>query len=136
MLLRSDCMAAGTCSVLGPVSTPSSQQSKAARGRPRLVRANRSQLRLESRSLDELIGADHRARTLWAASEKLDLSRFYAWIESGGPGRPAIDPRILLVLWLYAISEGVGSARHLARLCREHDAIAGSPAATRSVTAC
>ena len=107
-----------------PISTRSNELSTQARGTPRLVRANRSQLRLESRSLDELISEDHRARTLWTASEKLNLSPFYAEIESvvQGPGRPAIDPRILLVLWLYAISEGVGSARRLARLCREHDA--------------
>lgn len=112
---------------LGPVSdfSKAAQNAGTARGgRARLVRADRHQLRLESRSLDELIAHDHRARTLWAASEKLDLSAFYAEIRSveDGPGRPAIDPRILLVLWLYAISEGVGSARHLARLCREHDA--------------
>jgi transposase len=81
-------------------------------------------MRLEARSLDQLIPQSHRARALWLASEKLDLSAFYAEIEAveAGPGRPAIDPRILLVLWLYAISEGVGSARQLSRLCKEHDA--------------
>lgn len=110
---------------LGPESDSSktSKQPKAV-GKPRLVRANRRQLRLESRSVDELIPADHRARTLWLASEKLDLSSFYDEIESveSGPGRPAIDPRVLLVLWLYATAEGVGSARRLSRLCQEHDA--------------
>jgi hypothetical protein len=29
---------------------------------------------------------------------------------------------VLLALWLYATTEGVGSARHLERLCNEHDA--------------
>ena len=38
----------------------------------------------------------------------------------GGPGRDPIDPRILLALWLYATVEGVGSARALERLCRDH----------------
>jgi hypothetical protein len=86
---------------LGTISNASS--TKAARGKPRLVRADRRQLRLESRSLDELIAYDHRARTLWLASAKLDLSTFYDEIEAleASPGRPAIDPRILLVLWLY-----------------------------------
>ena len=111
---------------LGPVSSSSSsEKGNASRGgKPRLVRADRHQMRLESRSLDQLIPQDHRARTLWLASERLDLSAFYAEIEAveAGPGRPAIDPRILLVLWLYAISEGVGSARQLSRLCVEHDA--------------
>jgi transposase len=112
----------------GPFSGASGSSSRASKlpnaGKPRLVRANRHQLRLESRSLDQLIPPDHRARALWLASEKLDLSAFYGEIDAveGGPGRPAIDPRILLVLWLYAISEGVGSARRLARLCMEHDA--------------
>ncbi len=40
----------------------------------------------------------------------------------GHPGRPPIDPAILVSLWLYATLEGVGSARALDRLCAEHDA--------------
>src|ERR1700737_342487 len=35
---------------------------------------------------------------------------------AGGPGRDAVDPKILLALWMFAIIEGVSSARHLARL--------------------
>ena len=100
---------------LGPVSgsKDSTTEAEPARGKPRAVRADRHQLRLESRSLDQRIPHDHRARALWLASERLDLSAFYAEIEAveAGPGRPAIDPRVLLVLWLFAISEGVGSAR-------------------------
>ena len=113
---------------LGPISGSKDSSSSAGkarhRGNPRLIRADRHQLRLEARSLDELITDDHRARVLWEASEQLDLSSFYGEIDAveAGPGRPAIDPRILLVLWLYAISERVGSARRLSRLCREHDA--------------
>jgi transposase len=38
----------------------------------------------------------------------------------GGAGRTAIDPRILLALWLYATLDGVGSARALAQLCADH----------------
>src|SRR3989304_2320918 len=40
----------------------------------------------------------------------------------GVAGPPAIDPRILVALWLYATLEGVGSARALERLCEEHHA--------------
>jgi len=40
----------------------------------------------------------------------------------GQPGRDAIDPAILMALWLFATLEGVGSARELDRLCQEHDA--------------
>src|SRR5207249_10564277 len=68
--------------------------------------------------------ADHRARALWMVVDRLDLSRFYAAIQARGsdPGRPAIDPKVLVALWLYATREGVGSARELARLCERHDA--------------
>ncbi len=56
--------------------------------------------------------------------EGLDLSPLHARIRAveGHPGRPPIDPAILVSLWLYATLEGVGSARALARLCEEHDA--------------
>lgn len=36
---------------------------------------------------------------------------------AGGAGRDAVDPRILLALWLFATVEGLGSARRLAELC-------------------
>jgi transposase len=54
----------------------------------------------------------------------LELKRFYAAIRAreGRPGRPAIDPRILIALWLYATIDGVGSAREVDRLCQQHDA--------------
>ena len=54
----------------------------------------------------------------------VDLTRFLAVIESreDKARRPVIDPRILVTLWLYATSEGVASARELARLCGMHDA--------------
>jgi transposase len=52
------------------------------------------------------------------------LSPWYQRIEAveGVAGHPAIDPAILMALWLYATLEGVGSARALARLCEEHHA--------------
>ena len=54
----------------------------------------------------------------------LDLSALYDRIRSreGEPGRPPPDPQIFLALWLYATLEGVGSARHLDRLCRSDTA--------------
>jgi len=93
------------------------------RGEARVKRANRSQSVLDAVCLDELIPANHRARAFWALLEKLDLSSFYEPIRAreGEAGRPALDPRMLCCLWLYATSEGLGSARHLARLC-ERDA--------------
>ena len=73
-------------------------------------------------SLDELLPAEHRVRLVWAMVAEMDLGKLYARIAAveGGSGRPAIDPALLLSVWLYATLEGVGSARSLERLCQEH----------------
>ncbi len=91
-------------------------------GRPRLRRANRQQIVYRALPLDALLAEDHTARAIWAYVEGLDLETLYQAIGSvhGGSGRAATDPRILLALWLYATVEGVGSARELDRLCRDH----------------
>jgi transposase len=91
-------------------------------GRPRLEQANRAQLEWRTVALDSLLPEEHRARAVWQYVEGLDLAPLYAAIRATEvhPGRPAIDPRLLLALWLYATTEGVGSARALARLCEEH----------------
>jgi len=91
-------------------------------GQPRLRRAERHQVVMQAASMDALLPEDHRARWVWEYVEGLDLSRLYEAIQSveGGPGRDAIDPRILMALWLYATLEGVGSARQLAQLCVDH----------------
>jgi transposase len=74
--------------------------------------------------LEDLLDTDHQARVVWDFVAGLDLSPLYARIRAveGGPGRPAIDPRILTALWLYATLEGVGSARALDWLCAHHNA--------------
>ncbi len=106
-----------------PTSPPSEPEAPPS-GLPRVVTADRTQLSWERFDLDSLLPADHRGRAIWAAVERLDLSAWYAWIEARGsePGRPAIDPKILVGLWLYATSEGVGSAREVARRCLHHHA--------------
>jgi transposase len=88
------------------------------------LRPNRQQLELRPADLDGLLPADHDARVVWQFVEGLALEPLYAAIKAveGHAGRPAIDPAILMALWLYATLEGVGSARALARLCEEHDA--------------
>ena len=91
---------------------------------PRVVTADRQQIELRPFDLESLLAPEHRARAIWAMVEGLDLAKFYETIVARGsePGRPAIDPKVLVALWLYATSEGVGSARELARLCEAHDA--------------
>lgn len=74
--------------------------------------------------LDAQLPEDHPARSIYAVIERLDLSALYAKVEAleGAAGAPAIDPKILLALWVYATSEGEGSAREIWRLTRLHDA--------------
>lgn len=89
---------------------------------PRFQRPDRRQFAWRPASLESLIAEDHRVRAVWEFVESLDLSEVYAKIRAveGRAGRTPIDPRILVALWLYAIVEGVGSARALERLCEEH----------------
>jgi transposase len=98
-------------------------QADAAPGAPRLREPKRDQLELRAVDIESLIGQDHPARVIWASIESLNLVELEDRIKAreGRPGHPAISPRLLLVLWLYATSDGVGSARALERLCESHD---------------
>ena len=91
---------------------------------PRVIEADRSQLQLRPFDLDSTIPQDHRARLLWRAVETLDLTTFYERIKSrvGTAGRPPGDPKVFVTLWLYATMDGVGSAREVERLCKDHRA--------------
>ena len=90
-------------------------------GRPRLRMAERGQVDLRAVSLDDLVPADHRVRLVWRFVEGLDLSALMAGIKAveGRPDHPPADPRILMALWLFATTQGIGSARALARRCVE-----------------
>jgi transposase len=92
-------------------------------GGPRMWEPEREAIELRVMSLDSLIGADHPARLIWAYVLRLDLRELEDRIKAreGVPGHPAITPRLLLGLWLYATSEAVVSARLLARLCERDD---------------
>lgn len=91
---------------------------------PRLREPRRDQIELRAMDIDSLIGKDHTARVLWDYVEKRDLSELENLIKARGDnaGAPATSPRLLMALWLYAYSEGIGSARALDRLCNSHDA--------------
>jgi len=90
--------------------------------RLRLRKANRNRVVPVPARLEDLLPLHHLARLIWEVVGMLDLSAFYASIEAleGKAGAPAIDPRILIVLWLYAISQGVSSARKIDKLRVEH----------------
>ena len=89
------------------------------RGAPRLLEARRDQVALRAVDLDGLIAADDAVRDVWGFVEGLDLGELYDRIAAreGEPGHPAIDPKILVSLWLYATVRGVGSGRAVAELC-------------------
>ena len=89
---------------------------------PRVQRARRDQVEMQILALDALLLDDHTARLVWEYVEGLDLTPLLERIRSveGRAGRDAIDPKILLSLWLYATLDGVGSAREVDRLCKEH----------------
>jgi transposase len=102
---------------------PTSERPEEAAA-PRFETAQRDQIELRPCDLEALLPPDHAARLVWRFVEGLDLSAFYAAIRAreGRAGRPAIDPKILVALWLYATMDGVGSAREVDRLCERHDA--------------
>jgi len=95
-----------------------------AAGKVRLREPERDQVALRVVDIDSLIGQEHPARVIWAYVEQLDLSAVERAIKAREhtPGQAPPSPRLLLALWLYATSQGVGSARALARLCESHDA--------------
>ena len=103
-------------------SVPSQVPTQASA--PRVLMAQRNQIALRPMDLEATVGPEHAVRNVWAFVERLDLSALYAEIGSveGGAGRSAIDPQILMALWLYATVDGVGSAREIERLTEAHDA--------------
>jgi transposase len=94
----------------------------------RLGEANRKQRIVHPTDLDGLLEAEHPARAIWRVLEGLELRRFAESIKAreGSAGRDATDPKILLALWLYGLSQGVSRARELARLSTLQPPTAGS----------
>ncbi len=85
----------------------------------RVNRPHRKQIEMQLFSLDQMLPADHRARSVWTFVSSLDLEPFYDDIEvtDNVPGRTAIAPEILVAVWLLATLDGIGSAREVARRC-------------------
>lgn len=113
--------------LFGEVELPVSGATiRAAEGcaAPRVMTPQRNQVELRAVDLDALLAPDHAARTVWAFVLTMDLAPLYAGIKSvaGRGGAPAIDPAILVALWLWATIDGVGSAREVDRLCERDDA--------------
>jgi transposase len=90
--------------------------------KPRLKAIDRQQMRLHPVEVERLVEPDHAVRAIWELVGRRDLSGFYAPIKAveGVAGREAIDPRLLISLWVWALSEGVSSAREIERRCQYH----------------
>lgn len=86
--------------------------------KPRTTEPQRCQVEIRFSVPSEELAATHPARVLWEVLGRVDLSGFDADVRAfeGGSGRPRVSPRMLLTLWTYAVSQGIGSAREIARL--------------------
>ena len=101
----------------------------ASSGAPRVQEPRRDEPSWQVVDLDALIALDHPARLVWSFVTSLELGELYAAIKActHTVGRTPIDPRLLLALWLYAVIDGVGSAREIVRCATS--SIAGCAAA-------
>lgn len=108
--------------LLDQAESTGASPKEAGKGKARVLTANRQQVEMQIAALDSLIPEDHKVRVVWEMTQQYNLAKLYEKIGSieGDAGRPAIDPHILVAVWLYATSEGIGSAREVARLCEEH----------------
>ncbi len=114
-----------TLFALPPAVAPAAKRALADPKRgARLREAKRSQLAWGRIDLDAQLPDDHPARAICAVIERLDLKALYAQIDARDEvaGASAIDPKILLALWVYATSEGEGSGREIWRLTQMHAA--------------
>ena len=94
------------------------------RPKPRVAEPQRNQVTIRFELPAETLPATHPARFLWDVVGTLDLSKFLdgAKAVEGTVGHKTLSPRVKLVLWLYAISQGIGSSREIARRVQSDDA--------------
>lgn len=88
-------------------------------GKPRYETINREQLCWRAVDVERLIGEEHAARAIWEFVGRLDMSGYREEVRAveGKAGRPGWEPRLLISLWVYAYSEGMGSARAIEQQC-------------------
>ena len=109
----------GCGSAVGSGEADAKRKSEASVGKPRYEVIDREQLCWRRVDVERLIGADHPARAVWEFIGQLDLSGYTEEVRAveGKAGRPGWEPRLLISLWVYGYSEGVGSARTIEELC-------------------
>lgn len=82
------------------------------------VPVDREQALLLPPSIDELLPADHLARFIADAVERLDLSALLGKYEARARGSNPYHPAMLLALLVYGYATGVFSSRRIERACR------------------
>jgi len=80
---------------------------------------DRDQVFFEEVSFHDRLGDGHVVWTIIDVVDGLDLSDVYDLYrpDTGGGGRPALDPKMLLVLLIFGYSEGKRSSRQLEEAC-------------------
>ena len=106
-------------SAVGREETEAKREEETRGTKPRYETIDREQLCWRVMDVERIIGEEHPARAIWEFVGKLDLSEYSAEIRAveGQAGRPAWDPRLLISLWVYGYSEGVGSGRAIEQMC-------------------
>jgi transposase len=91
---------------------------------PRFKQINREQMVMRAIDVEQLVDQEHPVRAVWEFVGRLDLTSFTEAIRAveGERGRPTYEPRLMISLWIYSYSRGVGKAREIARLCESDPA--------------
>ena len=79
----------------------------------------RQGVKLMTANVEDAVPATHPIRGVWEVVSALDWSAYLSQVRARGSraGRPALDPCSLGTLWVWALAEGIVSARALARRC-------------------
>ena len=68
-------------------------------------------------SLDRLLPPDSVARAIWAGVERLDFGPLDGLYKNDAVGRPGVNPRGLVAVWMLALLRGETSSVRVAQLC-------------------
>lgn len=98
-------------------ASASSEQKNTLEAPPRFRTIDRNQLLMRVVDVERLVAPDHSVRAIWAMSEKIDWTPYTQDIQAveGRAGRPPWNPQLLACVWIYAYTQGISSAREIAR---------------------
>jgi transposase len=96
------------------------REEKMKKAKAKIYEARRNMTSLEVVDWSGLVNAHHLARRIIKVLDQLDLTELYGKIisKTTHQGRPAIDPKIMLAVWIYAYMQGISSSRVVADYCK------------------